>query len=101
MTVFEEVPHQFGPIVLHDDRPASSCKKHPFCCSLLFTAKLMDASVSRLADRYADNLVAAQQADAVGANRPEEVDVDALFDELENEDDGALRERRLAQLQRE
>jgi len=61
----------------------------------------MDASVSRLVDVYADNLVARNRADAVGSARPEEVDVDDLFAELENEDDGALRDRRLAQLQRE
>lgn len=61
----------------------------------------MDASVSRLVDAYADNLVATNRADAAGSVRPEEIDVDDLFAELENEDDGALRDRRLAQLQRE
>lgn len=61
----------------------------------------MDASVSRAVDTYADNVVARQNASAAGYSGPEEVDVDALFDQLENEDDGHIRERRLAQLQRE
>jgi hypothetical protein len=61
----------------------------------------MDASVARAVDRYSDNLIAANNAESRGANAPEEVDVDALFDELENEDDGILRERRLAQLHQE
>jgi hypothetical protein len=61
----------------------------------------MDASVARAVNAYTDNIVAAQNADIAGTERPEEVDVDALFDQLENEDDGILRERRLAQLHRE
>jgi hypothetical protein len=61
----------------------------------------MDASVSKLVDAYADNIVATRNADITGSDRPEEVDVDALFDQLENEDYGILRERRLAQLHRE
>ena len=61
----------------------------------------MDASVSRAVDAYADNVVATTEKDSRETNVPEELDVDALFDELENEDDGAIRERRLAQLQRE
>jgi hypothetical protein len=62
---------------------------------------MADTSVSRLVDAYADNLVAANHADATGTARPEEIDIDDLFAELENEEDGAIRERRLAQLQRE
>ena len=61
----------------------------------------MDASVAKLVDAYADNVVARDSACAHDTVRPEEVDVDALFDALENEDDGNLRERRLAQLQKE
>ena len=61
----------------------------------------MDASVSTIIDAYADNVVATNNAENTGDNRPEELDVDALFDQLENEDDGILRERRLAQLHRE
>jgi hypothetical protein len=61
----------------------------------------MDASVSKLVDVYADNVIAAHNADKAGADQPEELDVDAMFDQLENEDDGILRERRLAQLHRE
>lgn len=61
----------------------------------------MDASVAGAVDKYADNVVARQTASAAGVTGPEEVDVDALFDQLENEDDGNLRERRLMQLQRE
>jgi hypothetical protein len=61
----------------------------------------MDASVARAVNAYTDNIVAAQNADNSGTERPEEVDVDALFDQLENEDDGIIRERRLAQLHRE
>jgi len=61
----------------------------------------MDASVSRVVDAYADNVVATSTADKSHSNRPEEVDVDVLFDQLENEDDGNIRERRMAQLQRE
>jgi len=61
----------------------------------------MDASVSRAVDAYADNVVATSSADKSHSNRPEELDVDALFDQLENEDDGNIRERRMAQLQRE
>ena len=61
----------------------------------------MDASVAKLVDVYADNVVARDRTAGTDAAQPEEVDVDALFDELENEDDGFLRERRLAQLQKE
>ena len=61
----------------------------------------MDASVSKVVDAYADNVVATSRADNSHSNRPEELDVDALFDQLENEDDGNIRERRMAQLQRE
>jgi hypothetical protein len=61
----------------------------------------MDASVAGAVDKYADNVLARQIAGAAGVTGPEEVDVDALFDQLENEDDGILRERRLMQLQRE
>lgn len=61
----------------------------------------MDASVSKLVDAYADNVIATNNADKAGVSRPEELDVDAMFDQLENEDDGILRERRLAQLHRE
>jgi hypothetical protein len=61
----------------------------------------MDASVAKLVDRYADNVVARDQSAGARSSKPEEVDVDALFDELEAEDDGVLRERRLAQLQKE
>jgi hypothetical protein len=61
----------------------------------------MDASVARLADAYADNVVARDHSAHAQETQPEEVDVDALFDALENEDDGNLRDRRLAQLQRE
>lgn len=61
----------------------------------------MDASVSKLVDAYADNVIAAHNADKAGADQPEELDVDAMFDQLESEDDGVLRERRLAQLHRE
>jgi hypothetical protein len=61
----------------------------------------MDASVSRLVDAYADNVVATTNAETTGSNRTEELDVDALFDQLENEDDGVLREKRLVQLHRE
>lgn len=61
----------------------------------------MDASVSKLVDTYADNVVATNYAEIAGDNGPEEVDVDALFDQLENEDDGIIRERRLAQLRKE
>jgi hypothetical protein len=61
----------------------------------------MDASVARLVDAYADNVVARDHSARAQETQPEEVDVDALFDALDNEDDGNLRERRLAQLQRE
>jgi hypothetical protein len=61
----------------------------------------MDASVARAVDRYSDNLIAVNNAKNVGATEPEEVDVDALFDELENEEEGILREKRMAQLHRE
>lgn len=61
----------------------------------------MDASVSRVIDAYADNVVATNSADKSDSNRPEELDVDALFDQLENEDDGNIRELRMAQLQKE
>lgn len=61
----------------------------------------MDASVAKLVDVYADNIVARDQTASSYATQPDEVDVDALFDELENEDDGSLRERRLEQLQKE
>ena len=61
----------------------------------------MDASVSKIVDAYVDNVVATKNAESTGSNVPEELDVDALFDQLENEDDGILRERRLAQLHRE
>jgi len=61
----------------------------------------MDASVAKLVDVYTDNVVARDETANTDATQPEEVDVDTLFDELENEDDGSLRERRLAQLQRE
>ena len=61
----------------------------------------MDASVSKVVDAYADNVVATSSADKSHSNRPEELDVDALFDQLENEDDGNIRQRRMAQLQRE
>jgi hypothetical protein len=62
----------------------------------------MDSAVSRAVDRYADNLVASKAAKRSGADtEPEEVDVDELFEQLENEDDGCLREQRLQQLQHE
>lgn len=61
----------------------------------------MDASVSRVVDAYADNVVATNSADKSNSTRPEELDVDALFDQLENEDDGNIRELRMAQLQKE
>jgi len=61
----------------------------------------MDASVSRLVDAYADNVVATDSREKSGSQQPEEVDVDALFDQLENEDDGNIRELRMAQLQKE
>jgi len=59
----------------------------------------MDASVSKVVDAYVDSLAAATGEDETNAH--EELDVDALFDELENEDDGLIRDQRLAQLQRE
>lgn len=61
----------------------------------------MDQSVSKALDAYSDNLVATDSTDNLDTNQPEELDVDTLFDQLENEDDGAIRERRLAQLHRE
>jgi len=61
----------------------------------------MDASVSKAIDAYADNVVATSSTDRSHSSQPEEIDVDALFDQLENEDDGNIRERRMAQLQRE
>jgi len=61
----------------------------------------MDASVARAVDKYSDNIIAVNNAKSVGLSEPEEVDVDTLFDELENEDDSGLREKRLAQLHRE
>jgi len=61
----------------------------------------MDASVARLVDAYADNVVARDHSAHAQETQPEVVDVDALFEALENEDDGNLRDRRLAQLQRE
>ena len=61
----------------------------------------MDASVSKVVDAYADNVVVTSSADKSHSNRPEELDVDTLIDQLENEDDGNIRERRMAQLRRE
>ena len=61
----------------------------------------MDASVARAVDKYSDNIVAVKTAQSSGGNEPEEIDVDALFDQLEKEDDGNLREKRLEQLHRE
>jgi hypothetical protein len=61
----------------------------------------MDASVSRIADIYADSIVATKTRNDRDEDTEDELDVDELFDELENEDDGRLREQRLAQLQRE
>ena len=34
-------------------------------------------------------------------NESEEIDIDLIFDQLENEDDSSIREQRLEQLQRE
>jgi Ca2+-binding EF-hand superfamily protein len=62
---------------------------------------MMDASVSRIVDAYADNLVAIRETNNSSSDQTEELDVDELFDALDNEDDGVIRERRLAQLQRE
>lgn len=61
----------------------------------------MDASVARVVDDYSDNLIAINNAKINGGHEPEEADIDALFDELENEEDGSIREKRLTQLHRE
>jgi len=61
----------------------------------------MDASVSKVVDAYSDNLVARTIAASSSRAEPEEVDIDDLFEQLENEDDGSLRESRIAQLQKE
>jgi hypothetical protein len=61
----------------------------------------MDASVSKAVDAYSDNLVARTIAASSSKTGPEEIDIDDLFDQLENEEDGSLRERRIAQLQKE
>ena len=58
----------------------------------------MDSSVSRLVDAYSENLITSNGHDT---DNIEELDVDELFEQLENEDEGVLREQRLEQLQRE